>query len=107
MQVFFSREGDALLARIKGEIDMSVADALRRELEENIERTETNILFLDLSEVSFMDSSGLAVIMGRYRQMFCKKGQMVILRPQPQVERLLELSGLSRIIAIRSKGLED
>lgn len=100
MQVFFSQEGSALIARVKGEVDLSTADRLRQELESSLEHARAHILCLDLEGVSFMDSSGLGVILGRYRRLSQKGGKVAICRPQPQVRRLLDLAGLSKIMDI-------
>ncbi|HBT47382.1 MAG TPA: anti-sigma F factor antagonist [Peptococcaceae bacterium] len=103
MQVFFSQEGQALVARIKGELDLGTADRLRQELEASLDHARPRILYLDLEGVSFMDSSGLGVILGRYRRLARQGGKVVICRPQPQVRRLLELSGISKLVDIVSE----
>lgn len=100
MQVFFSQEGQALIARVKGELDLSTADRLRQELEASIDHARPRVLYLDLEGVSFMDSSGLGVILGRYRHLTRQGGRVVICRPQPQVQRLLELSGINKLVEI-------
>ncbi|MBC7325651.1 MAG: anti-sigma factor antagonist, partial [Moorella sp. (in: Bacteria)] len=66
MQVFFSQEGNELWARIKGEVDLENAGRLRQELEASLDHARPQVLLLDLEGVTFMDSSGLGVILGRY-----------------------------------------
>ena len=100
MQVFFSQEGAKLWARIRGEVDLKSADALRRELEASLDHARPRILCLDLEGVTFIDSTGLGVILGRYRRLAREGGKMVIYHPQPQVRRLLEISGLARLMDI-------
>ncbi|KYH31635.1 STAS domain-containing protein [Neomoorella mulderi] len=106
MQVFFSMEGKELWVRVKGEVDLESADALRRELEASLDHAHPEVLMLDLEGVTFMDSSGLGVILGRYRRLKKQGGRVVICRPQPQVRRLLEISGLSKIMTIHPHGPE-
>ncbi|MDN5344895.1 MAG: hypothetical protein PWQ18_1007 [Clostridia bacterium] len=106
MQVFFSMEKKELWARVKGEVDLESADHLRQELEASLDHARPEVLLLDLEGVTFMDSSGLGVILGRYRRLKKQGGRVVICRPQPQVRRLLELSGLSKIMTILSEGPE-
>ncbi|MGI9951562.1 anti-sigma factor antagonist [Moorellaceae bacterium AZ2] len=101
--MFFSQDGAALIARIKGELDLGTADRLRHELETSIDHARPRILYLDLEGVSFMDSSGLGVILGRYRRLARQGGKVIICRPQPQVRRLLELSGINKLIEIVSE----
>ncbi|MGI9861223.1 anti-sigma factor antagonist [Moorella naiadis] len=102
MQVFFSMEGKELQARIKGEVDLETADRLRQELEASLDHARPEVLLLDLAGVTFMDSSGLGVILGRYRRLKKQGGKVVLARPQPQVRRLLEISGLGKIMAIET-----
>ncbi|QGP94051.1 STAS domain protein [Neomoorella glycerini] len=106
LQVFFSMEGKELWVRVKGEVDLESADALRRELEASLDHARPEVLLLDLEGVTFMDSSGLGVILGRYRRLKKQGGRVVICRPQPQVRRLLEISGLSKIMTIHPDGPE-
>jgi len=95
-------EGQELQARIKGEVDLETADRLRQELEASLDHARPEVLLLDLAGVTFMDSSGLGVILGRYRRLKKQGGRVVICRPQPQVRRLLELSGLGKIMTIEA-----
>lgn len=107
MQVFFSMEGKALLARIKGELDLDSADRLRQELEASLEHAKPDILVLDMEGVTFIDSSGLGVIMGRYRCLKKQGRKIIITKPQPQVMRLLQLSGLNKIMTISNETIES
>jgi stage II sporulation protein AA (anti-sigma F factor antagonist) len=107
LQVFFSMEGKELWARVKGEVDLESADRLRQELEASLDHARPEVLLLDLEGVTFMDSSGLGVILGRYRRLKKQGGKVVLSRPQPQVRRLLELSGLNKIMTIQAEGPES
>ena len=44
-----------------------------------------------------MDSSGIGMIMGRYKNMVSRGGKMMLVRPQPQVDKVLELSGIKKL----------
>lgn len=90
-----------LVAVLSGELDLGVADRLRAELDGALERTGANSLLLDLSGVSFIDSSGLGVILGRYRRLSRNGGTVMVTGARPQVRRILELSGLLRVIEER------
>ncbi|NLW06398.1 MAG: anti-sigma factor antagonist [Clostridia bacterium] len=100
-------EGKELWARLKGELDMHSADELRRELEASLDHARPEVLLLDMEGVSFIDSSGLGVILGRYRRLKKQGGRMVICRPKPQVLRLLQLSGLDKIMTIEANGPQN
>lgn len=90
-------EQEVLLARIKGEMDLASADKIRAEVDECLKEGELRHLVLDLSGVTFIDSSGIGVILGRYRKLAEGGGKLAILKPQPQVRRVLDIAGLSRL----------
>lgn len=77
-----------------GEIDMSITDALRRDVDRALEQNEVFNIVFDLAEVSFVDSSGLGVILGRYKKVAALGGRVFITGAGPQVKKVLDLSGL-------------
>ncbi|NLJ76050.1 MAG: anti-sigma F factor antagonist [Peptococcaceae bacterium] len=89
---------DTLFVRPNGELDLGVADQLRRTLDETIEKGRAKNLVINLAKVSFVDSSGLGVLLGRYNRISKNGGQVFIVSPQPQVRKVLDLSGLLRIM---------
>ena len=91
--------GPSLVARLAGEIDLQVADRLRSALDGALGEKGARHLVLDLSGVSLIDSSGLGVILGRYRHLLQNGGRISLVGMQPLVKRVMELSGLLRIIA--------
>jgi stage II sporulation protein AA (anti-sigma F factor antagonist) len=91
-------KGRSLVARLNGEIDLQVADALRTALDRAMGEKGTRNLVLNLSSVSLIDSSGLGVILGRYRRLLQNGGRVGLVGPGPTVKRVLELSGLLRIM---------
>ena len=98
---FEVRQRDRLLVvRLFGEIDHHSAVTLREELDELILRERPARLVLDLAEIDFMDSSGLGLLMGRYRLMREIGGVMAIAAPNPSVLRILRLSGMERFMEI-------
>lgn len=91
-------QGNKLVARLEGELDLGVADKLRDTLDNALTEQSLTFLILNLSEVSFVDSSGLGVILGRYKKLAVRGGKVFIVGAKPQVKRILELSGILRII---------
>ena len=91
-----------LTARLCGEIDHHSAVALRRELDDGIDRYRPEILRLDASAVDFMDSSGLGLMMGRYAHIQRLGGRMILCRPSEQVLRIVRMAGMERIITIEA-----
>lgn len=100
IDVHFDKDCDKLIARISGELDLVIADKFRTAVDQALDRGNCSKLILDLSRVTFIDSSGLGVILGRYKRLTPQGGVMAIVAPQPQVEKILEFSGIKRIIKL-------
>lgn len=98
MSVEFEHNGNILTAFIKGDIDHHAASEIRLMTDGELERTTPELLILDLSNVSFMDSSGIGLILGRVRTMKGWNGKVRIAAPQPFVKKMIELSGLKALI---------
>ncbi|MDT3700355.1 MAG: anti-sigma F factor antagonist [Thermincola sp.] len=97
MKLEFAVNKKTLIVRVSGDLDMVSADHFRREVDENMEKNCCDNIILNLDRVKFIDSSGLGVILGRYKKLHLMGGQLAIVGAPPQVKRILELSGLLRI----------
>lgn len=91
---------DVLLIRLKGELDHHTAESLRKKVSDEIEKNNILHIVLNLEGLVFMDSSGLGVILGRYKQIQSQGGEMVVCSISPAVNRLFEMSGLFKIIRL-------
>lgn len=91
---------NVLIVRLRGELDHHTADIVRYKMEEAIARGTTDHVILSLKELHFMDSSGIGVILGRYKQVRGRGGKMVVCDVNPNVKRLFELSGIFKIITL-------
>ncbi|MCA1054707.1 anti-sigma F factor antagonist [Rossellomorea aquimaris] len=91
---------DVLCIRLSGELDHHTAEELRERSSQLIEGENIKHIILNLEELGFMDSSGLGVILGRYKQIKQKHGEMVVCAISPAVNRLFEMSGLFKIIRL-------
>lgn len=94
-----TQQGDALTVHLCGEIDHCAAEGLRNEIEMQIVQRNAKCLILDFSQVTFMDSSGVGMIIGRYKTMRARGGNVAASGLHPPVDRLFHLAGLHRIIA--------
>lgn len=93
--------GTVLVIRLKGELDHHTSLQLRQLFEKMTnERKDITHLVLNFHDLTFMDSSGLGVILGRYKEIERKKGKMAICSPNPIIYRLLEMAGLFKIVTI-------
>lgn len=107
MKISAERVGQTLVVRCQGELDLHTAIQFRTEVERELERySAVTNLVLNLDGVSFVDSSGLGVILGRYKHVRQRGGKMVLTRLQPQVHRLFELAGLLKIMPVRTTEAE-
>ncbi|CAM3964087.1 anti-sigma F factor antagonist [Lederbergia lenta] len=93
---------EALCIRLAGELDHHTAEYLREKVTAAIEKHQIIHLILNLEKLTFMDSSGLGVILGRYKQIKLKHGEMVVCAISPPVKRLFEMSGLFKIVKLET-----
>lgn len=93
-------KNDVLCIRLSGELDHHSADELREQATKAIEEYEVRHIILNLEALSFMDSSGLGVILGRYKQIKQLHGEMVVCAISPAVQRLFDMSGLFKIVRL-------
>jgi stage II sporulation protein AA (anti-sigma F factor antagonist) len=100
LQVELEHYRNVLIVRLRGELDHHTADVVRFKMEEAILRGNCDHVILSLKDLLFMDSSGLGVILGRYKQLKAKGGKMVVCDVNQSVYRLFELSGLFKILPI-------
>jgi len=100
LQIEMEQRGKVLVVRLKGELDHHTADHVKQRMEEAIENGSLHVI-LSVKDLTFMDSSGLGVILGRYKQITAKGGKMVVCDMSPSVYRLFEMSGLFKILSIQ------
>lgn len=101
MQIELEHHRRTLIVRLKGELDHHTAETVKVKMEEAILRGDVNHVVLSMKELSFMDSSGLGVILGRYKLITARGGKMVVCDVNPAVYRLFEMSGLFKILTIQ------
>ncbi len=100
MRVEAELKGTTLVVKVTGEFDMIIADEFKKTVDSYLDSRLARYLVVDLGSVSFIDSSGLGAILGRYKKVESMQGKMVIAGPQSQVRRILEVSGINRVIGI-------
>lgn len=93
-------EKDKLTAVIDGEIDHHSAAAIRAQLDSAVERSFPKKLILDFGGVTFMDSSGIGLILGRYKLISSMSGELVITNATEETARLIRMGGLEQIVSI-------
>lgn len=97
MRAVCRREGERLTVSLSGEVDEHSSNGLRARLDGLINDREIRRIVFDLSGVTLMDSSGIGVILGRYRRLSERGGSMDIRGASGSVERVLRVSGVYKL----------
>ncbi|KGX92228.1 anti-sigma F factor antagonist [Pontibacillus halophilus JSM 076056 = DSM 19796] len=100
LSVHFEMKQHVLLVRLTGELDHHEAEHLRTKWQEIIRQKSVQHIILNLESLSFMDSSGLGVILGRYKEVKQNGGEMVVCSISEPVKRLFDMSGLFKIVRL-------
>ena len=95
---------DIMTVMINGDIDHHTARIIREQIDEKIEQSFPRQLIIDMKNVDFMDSSGIGLILGRYRIMLLYKGGVKIANANKQVSKVLKISGVDKLIEIIAEG---
>lgn len=98
MPVKCAQQGSILTARLTGEIDHHAAKTIMEELAEQIDAVLPDHLIVDLSQITFMDSSGIAVLLNVWRRMQQIEGAVEISNIPPQAKKVLTAAGLDRLL---------
>lgn len=100
MSVRLEYKGGTLMAYLQGEMDHHEVKGIREEIDEIIEETKPASLVLDFKDVTFMDSSGIGLVMGRYRNMQLIKGKLKVKNASLHIRKVMRLAGLDRLAEI-------
>ncbi len=102
MSVKIQSEDRTVTAYLTGEIDHHIAASIRSDIDYAVRDSGAKELTLDFSEVTFMDSSGIGLVMGRYKLMSEMGGKVIIQDPPPGIKKVMKLSGVDRLAEIRN-----
>ncbi len=98
MPVNIIHEKGKMTAEISGELDHHEAAEIRTAVDGELAQSFPELLNFDMSGVTFMDSSGVGLVLGRLRTVKQWDGKVRITDPSPRAEKILKLSGLSALI---------
>jgi stage II sporulation protein AA (anti-sigma F factor antagonist) len=90
--------GRCLIIRLNEELDHHNAMQIREKADRLIERNHIKHIIFDFSDLSFMDSAGIGVIMGRYKKVIFIGGKIAVAHVNSVIDRIFRLSGLYKII---------
>jgi len=88
----------SLLVNIGGELDHHQAERFRTLIDATFEKSSVRNIILDMSKITFMDSSGIGMIIGRYKNAEKRGGKLVLAAMNEHIQKLFEISGLAKII---------
>ena len=103
MDCKYIKEEKTLLLKITEELDHHTVEKIRRKADYEIERFIPRKVILDFNQVSFMDSAGIGLILGRYKNISLLGGKLEVVNVSSQVIKILNMSGLSRLIEIKEE----
>ncbi|MDK2835407.1 MAG: hypothetical protein PWP21_184 [Thermosediminibacterales bacterium] len=106
MKLEFKKQRRTLIVNVKGELDHHNSQKFKDEIEDQFTKRAVRNIILDLKNLNFMDSSGVGVILGRYRKVKELDGEVAVININKQVKRVFEVSGLSKIIKIYQNELD-
>ena len=98
MEVIFKISGDILISNIRGELDHHSASTLRQAIDRAMKAFQCRHLILDFSGVGFMDSSGIGVVLGRYKKLSKSGGKIYISGCSKYIEKLLDMAGVFSLV---------
>lgn len=89
---------NCLMIRLPEEIDHHRAGFISETADRYLMREEVQNVVFDFENTRFMDSSGIGIIMGRYRKISCFGGKVYAVNADSQIQRILRVSGLYRVV---------
>lgn len=91
---------NCLMVRLPQEIDHHEAGLICERADRFLLREDVCNVVFDFEDTRFMDSSGIGVIMGRYRKISCFGGKVYAIHTDNRIRRILQLSGLNKIVEV-------
>lgn len=98
-RVEVERHGPAAVIAVAGELDLATGPQLESELD-GISLSDTELVIVDLRDLEFMDSTGLSIIVRAHQRLTREGCRLGLVRGSPQVQRLLDLTGVADRIAL-------
>ena len=107
MQLDVNPQERSVTAALQGEIDHHNAREIREKIDAAVNKWDPILLNLDFAGVTFMDSSGIGLIMGRYRLMESRQGHLSVVRVPERLKKLMLLAGISKLHVLEEGSQTD
>ena len=98
MESFYNKEDKQLIFKIEEDIDECAVQKIRRKIDNEIERYMPKEVIFDFNNISFMDSAGIGLIIGRYKLANMLGGKVKVANMTTPVRKIFEMSGILRLI---------
>lgn len=103
MSVEIRTNGETVTAYLSGELDHHSAKEMREAIDNAVELNMPSRLVLNFKSVSFMDSSGIGLVMGRYRILSRTGAELNITGTSPQIYKVMKLAGIERLAKLEEQ----
>ena len=103
MAIEINVTGEVVTAYLKGEIDHHNAREMREAIDNAVELNMPAMLVLDFNDVSFMDSSGIGLVMGRYRNLLKSGAQLHIINTPASIGKMMKLAGIEKLAKLEGR----
>ncbi len=103
MEIQYLNDNKVLLFKITEELDHHAVEKLRRKADYEIEKHIPRKVVFDFNNVTFMDSAGIGLILGRYKNVSILGGKLEVINVADSVNKILIMSGVNKIININKE----
>lgn len=103
MIVEFNKEDKKLIFKLTEDIDQHTVEKVRRKMDNEIKGYIPRKVVFDFSNISFMDSAGIGMVLGRYKLAKMLNGNLEIINVNRTMKKIFDMSGVSRIIDIKEE----
>lgn len=100
MVLFYDMIGKTLVVHMKGELDHHSAEYVRIKVDEKLDEKGAKNIIFDFSEVNFMDSSGIGVVLGRYRKVHDAYGKAGVINLKSSIKKIFDMGGLFKVVTL-------
>ena len=107
MKITYIKKDKRLIFEIEEDIDECCVQKIRRRIDNEIQRYMPKEVIFDFSNVYFMDSAGIGLIIGRYKLINMIGGELKIANVNTQIQKIFEMSGLLRLIPVEQKDKKE
>lgn len=100
MNINFSNQKNTLFVDLNGELDHHNAKRIREKIDSQFDENGYRNISINLEGLGFMDSSGIGLIMGRYKFVNELGGKLFLTNVNPRVDKILDMSGIHKLVNI-------